>query len=84
MADKDSKGLPEVREPPVGPEGLVYEKQEGGTDVKALLTLLGSGMICGVCMWVAFSFVGGSIDLEALSGAIVGGAISGAAIYSLT
>ena len=84
MADKSGKGLPDVKEPPVGPEGLVYEKAVGGFDWKVFLTLIGSGIICGVCMWIAFSFVGGSIDLEALSGAIVGGVVSGAAIYALT
>jgi hypothetical protein len=81
----DEKGLPDVAEPKVGPERLTHEKEErGGPDVKALGTLLGAGAICGVCMWVAFSFVGGSLDFAALFGAVVGGLVSGGAIYALT
>lgn len=84
MADKE-KGLPEVAEPKVGPERMVHEKEDrAGLDKKALATLLGSGAICGVCMWVAFSFVGGSLDFAALFGAVVGGLVSGGAIYALT
>jgi hypothetical protein len=84
MADTE-KGLPDVTEPKVGPERMVHEKEErGGADVKALGTLLGAGAICGVCMWVAFSFVGGSLDFAALFGAVVGGLVSGGAIYALT
>ena len=84
MADKD-KGLPDVSEPKFGPERLVHEKEDRpGFDKKALGTLLGAGAICGVCMWVAFSFVGGSLDFAALFGAVVGGLISGGAIYALT
>jgi hypothetical protein len=84
MVDDDS-GLPVVTEPKVGPERLVHEKEErGGVDVKALGTLLGSGVICGVCMWIAFSFVGGSADFAALFGAVIGGLVSGGAIYALT
>ena len=84
MAD-DEKGLPDVTEPKVGPERLVHEKEErGGLDTRALGTLLGSGAICGVCMWVAFSFVGGSLDFAALFGAVIGGLVSGGAIYALT
>lgn len=84
MADEVGKGLPEPKEPEVGPMGLKYEKAEGGTDVKALLTLLGAGAICGFCMWLAFSFIGGSVDLEALAGAVIGGLITGGAMYALT
>jgi hypothetical protein len=84
MADNE-KVLPDVSEPKVGPERLVHEKEDRpGFDKKALGTLLGAGAICGVCMWVAFSFVGGSLDLAALFGAVVGGLISGGAIYALT
>jgi hypothetical protein len=35
-------------------------------------------------MWVAFSFVGGSLDFAALFGAVIGGLVSGGAIYALT
>jgi len=81
----DDKGLPEVSEPKVGPQRLVHEKEERKErDWGSVGTLVGSGIICGVCMWIAFSFVGGSIDLAALFGAVVGGAISGGAIYALT
>ena len=84
MADNE-KGLPDVTETKVGPERLVHEKEErGGADMKALGTLLGAGAICGVCMWVAFSFVGGSLDFAALFGAVIGGLVSGGAIYALT
>lgn len=84
MADK-YKGLPDVTEPKVGPERLVHEKEDrGGADIKALWALLGAGAICGTCMWIAFSFVGGSLDFAALFGAVVGGVISGGAIYALT
>ncbi len=84
MADKD-KGLPDVTEPKFGPERLVHEKEDRGVvDLKALGALLGSGAICGTCMWIAFSFVGGSLDFAALFGAVVGGVISGGAIYALT
>ena len=55
MVDDDN-GLPAVAEPKVGPERMEYEKEErGGLDVKSLGTLLASGVICGVCMWIAFS-----------------------------
>jgi hypothetical protein len=82
---EDDKGLPDVTEPKVGPERIVHEKEErGGADLKALGTLLGAGSICGVCMWIAFSFVGGSLDFAALFGAVVGGLVSGGAIYALT
>lgn len=84
MVDDDN-GLPAVTEPKVGPEHLVHEKEErAGLDVKSLGTLLGSGVICGVCMWIAFSFVGGSVDMAALFGAVMGGLVSGGAIYALT
>jgi len=84
MAD-DDKGLPEVSEPKVGPQRLVHEKQERKErDLGSLWTLIGSGVICGVCMWVAFSYVGGSLDFAALFGAVVGGVVSGGAIYALT
>ena len=84
MADKDM-GLPDVTEPKVGPERMVHEKEDrGGADFKALGTLLFAGAICGTCMWIAFSFVGGSLDFAALFGAVVGGVISGGAIYALT
>ncbi len=83
MADDELKL--EVTEPKVGPERLTHEKEErGGVDVKALGTLLGSGAICGVCMWIAFSVVGGSLDFAALFGAVMGGLVSGGAIYALT
>jgi hypothetical protein len=84
MADKDIKGLPDVTEPKFGPERMEYEKEVRGGDRKSLYTLLGSGAICGVCMWVAFSFVGGTVVVADLMGAILGGLISGAAIYALT
>ena len=84
MTDSE-KGLPDVAEPKVGPERLTHEKEErGGLDVKALGTLLVSGAICGACMWIAFSFVGGTVDFAALFGAVVGGLVSGGAIYALT
>lgn len=84
MAKKEQR-LPDVTEPKVGPERLVHEKQERpGPDMKALYTLLASGAICGVCMWIAFTFVGGEVDLASLFGAVVGGVISGGAIYALT
>jgi K+-transporting ATPase A subunit len=84
MAKKD-KGLPDVTEPKVGPERIVHEKEDRpGPDWKALYTLLGAGAICGVCMWVAFTFVGGEVDLASLFGAVVGGVVSGGAIYALT
>jgi hypothetical protein len=84
MADNE-EGLPDVSEPKVGPERIVHEKEDRPSfDKKALGTLLGAGAICGVCMWVAFSFVGGSLDFAALFGAVVGGLVSGGAIYALT
>lgn len=84
MTDKGSEGLPEVGEPKFGPERLVYEKEVHFSDFRALLILLVSGVICGIMMWIAFSFVGGSIDLKALFGAVIGGLVSGGAIYALT
>ena len=84
MADKQEKEVVAVGEPKVGPERMEYEKEVRGGDRKALYTLLGSGAICGVCMWVAFSFVGGTVIIEDLVGAVIGGLISGAAIYALT
>ncbi len=83
MADDELKM--EVTEPKVGPERLTHEKEErGGADLKALGTLLGAGAICGTCMWIAFSVVGGSLDFAALFGAVMGGLVSGGAIYALT
>ncbi len=84
MADNKEKGLPDVAEPKYGPERIVHEKEVRGGDRKALYTLLGAGAICGACMWIAFSFVGGTVVIEDLLGAVLGGMISGAAIYALT
>jgi hypothetical protein len=84
MDEKETTALPDVTEPKFGPERLVHEKEQRGFDKKALFTLLASGAICGACMWVAFSWVGGSIDLPSLFGAIVGGVVSGAAIFALS
>ena len=84
MAD-DDMNLPEVTEPKFGPERLTHEKEErGGADLKALGTLMAAGAICGTCMWIAFSVVGGAVDIAALFGAIMGGLVSGGAIYALT
>ena len=84
MADTKGSGLPDVEEPKVGPGRLVHEKEVRTTDWRSLYTLLGAGALCGVMMWVAFSFVGGSVDLAALFGAVIGGLVSGGAIYALT
>ena len=88
------KGLPDIQEPEVatasngsvpGVDRLSHEKGErGGFDRAAFLTLSAAGIICGICMWVAFSYVGGSADPKTLVGAIFGGWLSGLAIFSLS
>ena len=84
MVDNDEMGLPDVLEAKVGPERIVHEKEVQIFDKKGLYTLLAAGAICGACMWAAFTWVGGSIDLASLFGAVVGGLVSGAAIFALT
>ena len=62
----------------------VHEKAERKVDWKAFGTLSAAGIICGVCMWVAFSWVGQTVDLESLVGAIFGGWLAGVSIFALT
>jgi hypothetical protein len=84
MADDTGTGLPDVSEPKVGPERLVHEKEVSAFDFGAFKVLSIAGAICGICMWGAFSWVGGEVNLETLPGAIFGGLVSGWAIFALT
>jgi hypothetical protein len=84
MTGQDNAGLPDVEEPKVGPERIVHEKEERSFDVGAFKTLSLAGALCGTMMWAAFTVVGGEIDLVSLFGAIMGGLVSGWAIYALS
>ena len=84
MTDDNSTGLPPIAEPKVGPERIIYEKAEGETDWGAFKVLSIAGALCGLMMWAAFSWVGGEIDVATLPGAILGGLLSGWAIFALT
>lgn len=84
MTGQDEKGLPQVEEPKVGPERIVHEKTGKEFDFGAFKVLTVAGAICGACMWVAFSWVGQEINLATLPGAILGGMLSGWAIFALS
>ena len=96
MTDDNNTGLPKVQEAEletkvtpleegkVGPERIVHEKAERETDWGAFKVLSLAGALCGVMMWVAFSWVGQDVDVATLPGAVLGGLVSGWAIFALS
>ena len=96
MTDDNDTGLPKVQEASletkveplgedkVGPERIVHEKSVGKTDWGAFKVLSIAGALCGVMMWIAFSWVGQEVDIATLPGAVLGGLVSGWAIFALS
>lgn len=83
MANDNEQQEP-VEEGAEAPGRGFRKKEESGFDAKAFYTLSLAGITCGVCMWLAFSWVGGTVDLKSLVGAVFGGWLSGLAIFVLS
>ena len=62
----------------------VHEKAERKFDKKAFLTMTLAGWLCGVMMWIAFTYVAGEVDVKSLFGAMFGGMLSGWAMFALS
>ena len=50
---------------------------------KAMLVMIISGIICAIMLWMSMWAVSGRYEVEAISGAIVGGVLSGLIMYLL-
>jgi hypothetical protein len=62
----------------------VHEKAERKFDKNAFLTMTIAGFLCGLMMWIAFSYVAGEVDVKSLVGALFGGVLSGWAMFALS
>ena len=50
---------------------------------KALMVMIISGIICAVMLWMSMWAVSGRYEVEAISGGIVGGVLTGSIMYIL-
>lgn len=50
---------------------------------KALMVMIISGIICAVMLWMSMWAVSGRYEVEAISGGIVGGVLTGLIMYIL-
>jgi uncharacterized membrane protein YvlD (DUF360 family) len=51
---------------------------------KAMMVMVVSGIICAIMLWMSMWAVSGRYEIEAISGGIVGGVLSGLIMYFLT